>query len=294
MPKKTKSKATIKNKNKSKINIKIININSNNKKKVSKSSKQQPQSQPQPNFQNPIIHIQPVAPIQNSSLLDNQFGIGIAKQLNALEGDYVRLKTANEETQHQLNQSRIDNARMADLVQKRVDELKKTSLIRPSDGTLARPNTPIDSQGMSSTTSTTPMKDNDYSKFYTPLETKPLEEIQNEPIKAKKYTRIDATAFNKKLAKRKYDAERYNTDEQIASRAVKDLVAKNNARRVLDAMKEVKAKNETYRANELKRLQENITKEHKEPTQVKRAVGRPKKLQVSPEMKGKIEKYEKK
>jgi hypothetical protein len=78
----------------------------------------------QPNFQNPIIHIQPVAPLQNnSSLLDNQYGLGMTKQINALEGEMTRIKTDRDTVISVLTNEKNEREKFYNTINDRIKEL---------------------------------------------------------------------------------------------------------------------------------------------------------------------------
>jgi hypothetical protein len=337
MPKKIvkpKSKATIKNKSKKQINIKI-NINSNNKKKGNKLVKQQTIPS-QPNFQNPIVYIQPVAPLQNNnSLIDNQFGIGITKQINSLEGEVNRLKIQKDEAIHELNNNRIEREQLADLVEKRVGELNGTSqFIQPnesiSSSNFSRPNpyaNPKNSMGSSFISLPThPMDENNSynppvdtpelkiikSRYLTkkPIDIDNIDNIDNlseittpsdivKPSKLKELAnKLKIKNMKDKAIKAKYDDTRYHSNIQQSKRAVEELVKTNSERKAMNAFKSNYIKNilnkDKYQERELSKLKEDITPQHKLPAEAKRGVGRPKKISVSPDMQGKINKYEKK
>jgi hypothetical protein len=268
MPKKIvkpKSKATIKNKNKNKINIKI-NINSNNKKKGNKLVKQQTIPS-QPNFQNPIVHIQPVAPLQNNnSLIDNQFGIGITKQINSLEGEVNRLKIQKDEAIHFLNNERLQRDQLADLVENRLNELKtKQQFEQPTKH-------PMDDNNSYNTPDSTPyirpiqriikpekiinlqplgdFKDNPYIDTPTPSPKDKLIDLAN---KARiKENMIEASTKEYKI---------HNKPSKLQELANKYRIKTN----IDDAVIYQKNSKRNKKDYELRRLKENITDKNKNP-----------------------------
>jgi hypothetical protein len=285
MPKKSnKSKTTIKNKNKNKINIKI-NINSNNKKKSNKSNKQPAPAQP--NFQNPIVHISPVQPLQNTSLLDNQYGIGIATQINALEGDYNRIKIGNEEIMHNIYTERLEREKLADLVQKRVDDLRQNtrpSLLQPdeSNQSFYRPN-PYSSAKNSQGFSVSPSNPFDNNNSYNPPTTtpelrviksryynkKPIEELDNirelTDVKYKPKTTLKKLA--NKLRTRSNMIETATSPSDIVKPSrLQDLAHKFKIKKMKDeAINRMDTSTRNRRDYELRKLKEDITDKHKNP-----------------------------
>jgi hypothetical protein len=151
MPKKTKSKnSNKKNKtsDKNKIDIRI-NINSKKDDKIKKKSNNSYSKSTQkasnrsstrdviqhpspPNFQNPIVHIQPVQPIHNSSLLDNQYGIGMARQLTAIEGDVNRIKLERDEAIGAIQNERLEREKLTNLLTQRMKELRPLVYYEPN------------------------------------------------------------------------------------------------------------------------------------------------------------------
>ena len=135
MPKKKYNKKVTKNTNKNKNKI-VINVNSNNKKRTVNKSSNKPSSQP---YQQPFIismpqqtqqpqqpfiinmpqpHLPQVErnnPYINANVMDNEFGLGITRRLNAIHGsvndlqmqgdtneqNYLNLMRRNDEL-HQL------------------------------------------------------------------------------------------------------------------------------------------------------------------------------------------------
>ena len=151
MPKKKYNKNVNKNKNKNKNKI-VININSNNKKRTvnksssNKSSSQPPQQQPliinapqQP--QQPFIinmpqpHLPAVErnnPYMTANLMDNEFGIGNTRSLNALHGSVNDMQIRQDEArQNYINLMRRHDE-LDNLVRNREHELnsiKRSSLL---------------------------------------------------------------------------------------------------------------------------------------------------------------------
>jgi hypothetical protein len=147
--KKPKSKANDKNKIDIRINInskkddivrkktdkkgqsyKSYSQRSSNRGTANSSNKEVIQQPSQSSFHNPIVHIQPVNPLQNNtSLLDNQYGLGVARQLTAIEGDMTRMKADRDMAIQTIQNEKVERENFTNSLNNRINELMKPILI---------------------------------------------------------------------------------------------------------------------------------------------------------------------
>lgn len=277
--KKLKTKSTKSNngiKNKNKINIKI-NVNGASK-------------QPHGSSQPIITTIQPIQPLQNSnhsSLMDNQYGLGMNRELDALRGSANAVKLENDELRHNINNERREREALTRMAINRFHELQSqinspSSLLTNNDipssdsSFLTQSSHPMESNN----TSVKPKSTLEYSTPHIRIIPKMVKretidhmkiEQEKEIKNADKFALLSQKLIKKnnqeKAVKQKYDADRYRGDITNAKMAVQRMTKKRNESNAFNAIKEVYMKSilnkEKKTERELKKLHEDIPDNHK-------------------------------